>query len=326
MRIACDDVGADLDAGDVAQIQHRPRTHTHRRVQQHLHIPANIGVGAGNTAEVVDTHHARRHHRSRLTHGCNRFFWRHTMLSQLIGIKPHHHCALVAAKRWRCRNALQSRKQRPHLVERDVLHVAGAACRARKHELPHSNRAGVKARYKRWHRAGGKERARAIHIADHFGHRLIHIRARIERQFDQRRPLYTLRFHMLYARNIQQMILIIVGDEAFHLLRIKPAIGLCDVHRRRAKIGKNIDTRPLHRKPGGQNNRQHRNHNRDRSPQRQQNQFHRVNFRNGSRSPTAPASFKIARQMLRFTSPASISVCASTRSASATSRMVESPA
>ena len=43
------------------------------------------------------------------------------------GIEPDHDRALVAAERRRRRDAGQRGEQRPHAVERDVLHLARAA-------------------------------------------------------------------------------------------------------------------------------------------------------------------------------------------------------
>ena len=79
-------------------------------------------------------------------HGGDGLFRRDAVLVQLVGIERDHDGALVAAERRRRGNAGQRGEQRPHAVEREILHLAQGAGGAAEHQLPHGDAARIEAR------------------------------------------------------------------------------------------------------------------------------------------------------------------------------------
>ena len=148
--------------------------------------------------------------------------------------------ARAAAERRRRRDAGQRREQRAHqfnaasCISPTVLRFAG------KHEVANRHAAGVEPHDERRHRSGRHERARAIHIRNGFGHRLRHVRARMKLQLDERRALDRLRFDVLDAGDVEEVILVIVGEVTLHLRRVHAAVRLRDVDRGNAERRKNI--------------------------------------------------------------------------------------
>jgi hypothetical protein len=57
-------------------------------------------------------------------------------------------------------------------------------------------------------------------------------------QLHDRSALDVLGLHVLDAGDVEEVILVVVGQVAFHLQRVHAAIGLCDVDGRNAQEGK----------------------------------------------------------------------------------------
>ena len=91
------------------------------------------------------------------------------------------------------------------------------------------------------------EGARAIYIADCLSHGLLHVRSFAERQFHQRRALNALAIHRLNAGDVEEVILVVVGEETFHLRRCHAAEGLGDVDHRIANLWKDVHAHPSNR-------------------------------------------------------------------------------
>src|SRR5262245_5293169 len=100
--------------------------------------------------------------------------------------------------------------------------------------------AGIEPHHERWHGSGRHEGARAINVADRLSKRLGHVCAGVELQLDEPDALDRLAFDMLDAGDVEEMVFVIVDDEAFHLRGIKTAIRLREVDGRHAEIGKDI--------------------------------------------------------------------------------------
>ncbi len=107
--------------------------------------------------------------------------------------------------------------------------------------MGHRNTSGVIAHNERGDGAGRHECARAVHVPDHLGHRLAHVRLGVEDQLHQRHALNVFGLHVLDAGDVEEMIFVVVGEIAFHLRGIHPAVGLSNVNSGRAQLGENID-------------------------------------------------------------------------------------
>ena len=53
-------------------------------------------------------------------------------------------------------------------------------------------------------------------------------------------PWMILRLDVLDAVDVEEVILVVVGDEPFHLGRVHAAVGLGDVERRHAEVGEDV--------------------------------------------------------------------------------------
>ena len=95
------------------------------------------------------------------------------------------------------------------------------------------------------HRTWRHEGSRAIDVADGFRHGLAHVGVRVEHQLHQCRALDTLAFHVIDAGDVEEVILVVVSEIAFHLRRIHAAVRLRDVDGRIADLRKDIDRHAL---------------------------------------------------------------------------------
>ena len=139
-----------------------------------------------------------------------------------------------------------------------------AARRAREDQLRDRHAAGVEAHDERRHGARRHERARAVDVADHFGHRLAHVGVRMEHQLHERDALNVLGLDVLDAGDVEEVVLVVVGEVAFHLRRIHAAVRLRDVDRGRAQLRKDVDLHLPDRQDRRERNRHDRDQNRDR--------------------------------------------------------------
>ena len=83
--------------------------------------------------------------------------------------------------------------------------------------------------------------------------RLAHISSGLEVQLDQPDVLNRLRFDVIDARDVEEVVLVVIRQKAFHLLRIHAAVRLGDVNHRRVEIGKNVDGHACHGDHSAQN-------------------------------------------------------------------------
>ena len=145
-----------------------------------------------------------------------------------------------------------------------------------KHEVAHRHAARVEPHHERRHRAGRHERPRPVDVADRLRHRLGHVRSRMEVQLHQRHALDVPRLDVVDAGDVEKVVLVIVGQVAFHLRRVHAAIGLGHVDHRQVEAGKDVDRHEHDCQQTGQRDGRHGNDHRNRTPQRRLDQPHKV--------------------------------------------------
>ena len=150
-----------------------------------------------------------------------------------VGIHVDDDTAGTAAEGRRGGNAGERREGRTDAVERLLLHFAQRAVGVvtRENEIAHRHAAGVEAHHERRDRAGRHEGAGTVHLGDRLGHRLRHIRARVELELHDRSTLDRLRLHVLDARDVEEVVLVAVGQVALHLGWIHTAVRLRHIDR-----------------------------------------------------------------------------------------------
>jgi hypothetical protein len=96
----------------------------------------------------------------------------------------------------------------------------------------------------------------------------------VEGELEQRRVLDRLRLDALDAVDVEEVVLVVIGDEPFHLRRAHPAIGLRDVDDREIEIGEDVGPHPADGEPRRQRHGHGGDQDRDRAPQGGANQPH----------------------------------------------------
>jgi len=134
----------------------------------------------------------------------------------------------------------QSREEGAYAVERGILDFGHGAGVTGEDQFAHRHAARVESGHERRHGSGRHESAGAVDIGDGLRHRGGHVGARMELEFDQRIALHRLRFDVLDARDIEKVVLVVVGQKPFHLRRIDSAVGLRDIDDRHAQVGKDV--------------------------------------------------------------------------------------
>jgi hypothetical protein len=66
----------------------------------------------------------------------------------------------------------------------------------------------------------------------------------MEVQLHQRRALHVPRLDVVNAADVQEVVLVVVGQKAFHLRRVHAAVGLADVDHRQVQAGEDVDFHP----------------------------------------------------------------------------------
>src|SRR4029077_8391212 len=73
------------------------------------------------------------------------------------------------------------------------------------------------------------------------GHGLGHVGAGVEVELHQGHALDVLRLDVVDAGDVEEVVLVVVGQEPLHLLRVQAAVGLGHVDDRRVQVGKDVD-------------------------------------------------------------------------------------
>jgi len=93
-------------------------------------------------------------------------------------------------------------------------------------------------------------RARAVDVVDGFGHRLGHVGAGLEEQLHDRHALDIAGLDVVDAGDVEEVILVVVGQQPFHLGGIHAAVGLRNINDRQVQLGEDVDPHALHREHG----------------------------------------------------------------------------
>ena len=74
----------------------------------------------------------------------------------------------------------------------------------------------------------------------------------MEHQLHQSRALDAFALHVIDAGDVEEVILVVISEEAFHLRGIHAAVGLRDVDGRIADLREDVDGHALDRQNGAQ--------------------------------------------------------------------------
>ena len=181
---------------------------------------------------------------------------------------------LVAAEGRRRGDARQAGEHRPHAEQGQVLDFADAAGLAGKDEVADRHASRIEAHHEGRYRVGRHEGPGAIDVADRFGHRLGHVRSGVEVQLHQGEALNVPGLDVVDAGDVEEMILVVVGEKAFHLRRVHAAVRLADVDHRQIEAGEDIDGHLLDRQQAAQADCDQRNDHGNGSSEREQNKVH----------------------------------------------------
>ena len=253
VRVGGDEVGAVFDGADVAQVDAWcPRRGGWACSRSSGRLPPRAALVRAMRLSVPVGDIARRHHEARLGDGGDGFVGRDAVLLELVGIERDDDGALVAAERGRRGNAGQSGEQRTHAVEREILHFALGSGGAAEDQLADGDAAGVEARDERRHGSRGHEGAGAVHVADGFRHRLAQVGALVKYQLHERGALNALALDVIDAGDVEEVILVVIGEVAFHLRGVHAAIGLGHVDCGVADLREDIDGHALESEHGAE--------------------------------------------------------------------------
>ena len=169
----------------------------------------------------------------------------------------------------------QGGEERTDGVERGVLQLGDGAGLAREDELADRHAAGVETHHERRHGAGWHHGAGAVHVADGLTHGLRHVRTRMELELHHRRALDVLGFDVLDTGDVQEVVFVIIRQEAFHLAGLHAAEGLGDIDRRDVQGREDVLGHAIQAEEGGKRQGQDRDDQGDRSTQDQGKEIHR---------------------------------------------------
>ena len=181
--------------------------------------------------------------------------------------------ALVAAERRRRRDTGQSGEHGPDNEQGLVLDLADGPL-ALEDEVADRHAAGVEAHDERRDRVRRHERAGAVDVTDRLGHRVGHVGAGVEEELHQGDALDVLRLDVVDAGDVEEVVLVVVGEEPLHLLRVHAAVGLGHVDDRGVQVGEDVDRHAHDSKDGTQHDADNAYHHRDRMPHREDNRVH----------------------------------------------------
>jgi hypothetical protein len=112
-------------------------------------------------------------------------------------------------------------------------------------------------------------------ILDGLGHGLGHVGAGVEEELHQGQALDVLRFHVVDAVDVQEVVLVVVGEQPLHLGRVHAAVGLADVNHRQVQTGEDVHLHAADGQDAAHYQADHRHHDGDGMPQREDNGVHR---------------------------------------------------
>ena len=87
--------------------------------------------------------------------------------------------------------------------------------------------------------------------------------------------LDVLRFDVVDAGDVEEVVFVVVGDQPFHLGRVDAAVGLGHVDHRQVEAGEDVDLHARQGKAAAQDEGQHADHDRIRMPEGENDRVHR---------------------------------------------------
>ena len=215
-------------------------------------VAAERGVGARDAVERSGGDVARWHHEGGTGDGGDGFVGRDAVLQELVGIQGDDDGALVAAERGRRGDSGQGGEEGAHAIEREILHFALRSGGAAEDQLADCHAARVETGDEGRHGSRRHEGAGAVDVADGFGHRLTQVGALVEDEFHQGGALNAFAFDVIDAGDVEEVILVVVSEVAFHLRGIHAAVGLRYIDGRVADLGEDIDGHALEGEDGAE--------------------------------------------------------------------------
>ena len=184
--------------------------------------------------------------------------------AEAVGVEVDEDGAGAAAEGRGSGDAGQGGEERTDGVQRGVLQLRDGTGLAREHELADRHAAGVEAHDEGRHGAGGHHGARTIHVTDGLAHGLRHVRPGMELELHHRGALDILRFDVLDAGDVKEVVFVIEGEEAFHLRGVHATERLGDVDRRDVQGREDVLGHAVQAEEGGQDQREDRDDQGDR--------------------------------------------------------------
>ena len=271
--IAGGDVAGVLHGGHVAEIDRGVRAQPDRDVLQLLDVP-DQRVDRHDRHQLADAEVARRADRVAVGERRDQLVGRDRVGPEPIGIGPDDHGALIAAEGRRRRDPGQAGEHRADLEERLVLDLADRLGLAREDEIAHGHAAGVEPGDEGRDGARRHERAGAGDVADRLGHRLGHVGAGVEEELHDRHALDVAALDVMDARDVEEVILVVVGEQPLHLGRVHAAVGLGHVDHRQVQVREDVDRHPRHGQDAAQDGGDDEHHDRERPPHGEGDRVH----------------------------------------------------
>jgi len=166
---------------------------------------------------------------------------------QAVGVDAEDDGAGVAAEGGRSRDAGEGGEHGSDLEEGLVLDLADGLGVGGEDEVADGDGAGVEAHDEGGDGAGGHEGAGAVDVLDGLGHGLGHVGTGVEEQFHEGEALDVLRLDVVDAADVEEVVLVVVGEQTFHLGGVHAAVGLADVDDGQVQAGEDVD---LHARQG----------------------------------------------------------------------------
>ena len=186
------------------------------------------------------------------------FFGRYTGAAQAVRVEVDEDGARTAAEGRGSGDAGQGGEERTDGVQRGVLQLRDGTGLAREDELADRHAAGVETHDERGYGAGRHHGAGTVHVTDGLAHGLRHVRPGMELELHHRRALDVLRFDVLDAGDVQEVVFVIEGEEAFHLRGVHAAERLGHVDRRDVQGREDVLGHAVQAEQGGQDQRKDR--------------------------------------------------------------------
>ena len=216
LGITRDDVAGILYRAHVAEKDGRARTCANWEILQVLNI-RNHGIDRCESQQIAGAYVPRRHDGVSRIQCLDDFLGRHAVGTEAIRVNTDDNRSCGTTKGRGGGHSRQSRKQRPHTVQRKILDLRDTPRRTGKNQIADGHAACVEPHNEWGNSARRHKRAGAVDVADGLSQRLAHICFGVKRELNQADILNGFRFHGLNPGDVQEMIFVVVDEIAFHL-------------------------------------------------------------------------------------------------------------